>query len=152
MASTGPQHPYIESSAGCWAAYGEILARQYADPAYAAALQLTVDTYAAQHPGRPSPQSIQSVGRHLIGLCLTIERLVPPTRIIAVLQQAAKLKDDLVWLEPPWPRGEITVANLAEVVDPARHAELARRWANQVWEAWSAHHTAIHGWISELNV
>ena len=25
----GPVHPYMESSPGCWAAYGELLAREY---------------------------------------------------------------------------------------------------------------------------
>ena len=149
---TGPRHPYMESSPGCWAAYGEILARQYTDPLFSSVLQLTVDAYAAQHPGRPSPQSIQSVNRHLISLCLTIEGRMPPDRADAVIQQTEKLKGRFIWLDPPWPRGEMTVANLGGIADPARHINLARAWAEQVWQAWSAHHTAVYGWISELRV
>ena len=142
----------MESSAACWAAYGEILARQYSNPAYASALQLTVDAYAAQHPGHSSPQSIQSVGRHLISLCLTLEKHASADRVIAVLQNSERLRRCLVWLEPPWPRGEITVANLIGITDPARHVEMARVWAGQVWDAWWPHHTAIHAWISESGV
>jgi len=29
----GPVHRYMESSPGCWAAYGVVLAREYSDPA-----------------------------------------------------------------------------------------------------------------------
>ncbi len=61
----GPVHRYMESLPGCWAAYGEIIAREYGDIAFATAHSLTVDSYAIQHPGQPSPQSVQSVGLHL---------------------------------------------------------------------------------------
>ena len=30
---TGPTHEYMESSPGCWQAYGEVLGREYSDPA-----------------------------------------------------------------------------------------------------------------------
>ncbi len=148
---TGPSHPYMESSAACWAAYGEVLARQYTDPAYASVLQLTVDAYAAQHPGRPSPQSIQSVARHLISLCLTIEHGASPAEVVAVMQRAEKLKPNLTWLTPPWPRGEITVANLLVISDTARYLQVAREWPRQVWESWSVHHPTIHDWVGKLN-
>ena len=70
---SGPTHRYMESLPGCWAIYGEVLAREYSDLAYAAVHRLTVDAYAVQHPGQPSPQSIQSVGVHLLRLCLILE-------------------------------------------------------------------------------
>ena len=47
----GPTHPYVLSSAGCWAAYGELLALEYEDRTYAVVNRLSVDTYAVQHPG-----------------------------------------------------------------------------------------------------
>lgn len=28
----GPTHPYVVSSPGCWAIYGEVLAREYQNP------------------------------------------------------------------------------------------------------------------------
>jgi hypothetical protein len=42
--------------------YGEMLAREYGDPAYFRVHQLTVDTYAVQHPGPRERRAIQSVG------------------------------------------------------------------------------------------
>lgn len=71
-AFAGPVHRYMESSPSCWVAYGEVLARECSDPALMAAHRLTVDAYAVQHPGRPSPQSIQSVALHLISLCVVL--------------------------------------------------------------------------------
>ncbi len=69
----GPTHRYMESSPGCWALYGEVVAREYLDfLAYGALHRLTVDTYAAQHPGLLSPQSIQSVALHLMSLSLVL--------------------------------------------------------------------------------
>ena len=31
--TTGPTHEYMESSPGCWQAYGDVLGREYSDPA-----------------------------------------------------------------------------------------------------------------------
>lgn len=72
--TAGPTHRYMESSPGCWSVYGEVLVREYTDALYASLHRLTVDAYAVQHPGRPSPQSIQSVAVHLISLCLILDR------------------------------------------------------------------------------
>lgn len=30
----GPTHRYMESSPGCWAVYGEVVAREYSDLSY----------------------------------------------------------------------------------------------------------------------
>lgn len=65
----GPTHRYLGAPPGCWAVYGEVLEKEYGDCSrYALNHRLTVD--AAQHPGVPSPQSIQSVAVHLIRLYL----------------------------------------------------------------------------------
>jgi len=55
----GPAHAYMLSSPGCWAAYGELLAREYSDSAYRRLHRLSVDAYALQHPGIDTPQSPQ---------------------------------------------------------------------------------------------
>ena len=70
----GPTHPYIGASRGCWAIYGEVLAKEYGEYGYPPVHGLTVDAYAAQHPGTPSRQAIQSVAVHLIALYLVLER------------------------------------------------------------------------------
>src|SRR5258708_15611979 len=96
----GPVHRYLESSPGCWAAYGDVLAREYSDPRYMAAHRLTVDAYAIQHPGQPSPQTIQSVAVHLIGLYASL-RLQLPSRIVTAAIGRAADNGQFQWLPPP---------------------------------------------------
>jgi hypothetical protein len=140
----------MESSPGCWAAYGEVLAREYGSPAYFAVHPLTVDAYAVQHPGRPSPQSIQSVAVHLIRLCLTLEKGLAPSAALAAIQAAAKAKGRYVWLEPPASRGKVTVAGVRPARTAAEHKRLVESWAQSAWQAWSAHHAVIRGWLLAL--
>ncbi len=122
----GPVHRYMDSSPGCWAVYGEVLAREYSDAAYFGAHRLTVDAYAAQHPGQPSPQSIQSVAIHLLSLCLVFERGLPADRATAAMQEAAKTKERFRWLEPPPVRGQVTAADVHGATSAREHAEIVR--------------------------
>ena len=138
----------MESSPGCWAAYGEVLAREYNDPAYFCNHRLTVDAYAVQHPGRPSPQSIQSVAVHLVSLSLMFERGVSPAQAAAAMQAATRRKDAFRWLEPPPSRGALTVADLPRVASAEEHASCVRAWAESVWTAWSPHHGTVRGWLA----
>lgn len=143
----GPTHGYMESSPGCWAAYGEVLAREYSEPSYASLHRLTVDTYAVQHPGRPSPQSIQSVALHLMSLCLVLERGVEPGRATLFLQTAAREKGRFLWLASPESRGSITVKDVHRAESVAEHLKLVRAWADSAWSSWSSHHETIRAWL-----
>jgi hypothetical protein len=143
----GPTHRYMESSPGCWAAYGEVLAREYSDPSYAQTNRLTVDAYAVQHPGRPSPQSIQSVALHLIRLCLLLERGVEMSLANEAMLRATEMKSKFVWLTPPPSRGVITVADVHRAGNAQEHVDLVREWARSAWTAWSSHHATIHEWL-----
>ena len=143
----GPTHRYLESSPGCWAVFGEVLAREYSDPAYLRVHRLTVDTYAVQHPGRPSAQSIQSVAVHLISLCLVLERGVEMTSATAAIQAAVAHKESYIWLAPPSSLGSITVADIHRAQDAAEHEKLVRAWAASAWSAWSPHHATVREWL-----
>ena len=140
-------HRYMESSPGCWAAYGEVLAREYSQPEFFRIHKFTVDAYAVQHPGQPSPQSIQSVALHLIRLCLMLEEGAGAERATAVMQKAAANKAAFHWLDPPSSRGEVTVANVHGAASPEEHASLVRAWAESAWNEWSSHHETVRGWI-----
>jgi len=133
----GPTHRYIGASPGCWAIFGEVTEREYGDYRYARVHQLTVDAYCVQHPGVPSPQTIQSVGVHLIGLYLQLGRGLRPERVTAARQRVASGKRRFVWLEPPASLGEITVSYVRDAQDPAEHEERVREWAISVWEDWA---------------
>ena len=144
----GPTHRYMESSPGCWAAYGEVLAREYSDPPlFERVHQLTVHAYAVQHPGRPSPQSVQSVAVHLIGLCLRLERGAQAEEWVKALQTATGKKGGFRWLPPPEPMKAVTVADVWRVRTSAEHEVAVRRWAEAAWSAWSAHHETVRTWV-----
>jgi hypothetical protein len=146
----GPTHRYMESSPGCWAIYGEVLAREYSDPAYGGLHRLTADTYAVQHPGTPSPQSIQSVAVHLMSLCLVLEQGTDPVRATAFLQSAVAQKGCYRWLTRPRSLGSITVKEVHRAESTEEHVKLVRAWAESAWSAWSSHHGTIRSWIGSV--
>lgn len=51
----GPTHEYMQSTPGCWASLGRVLAREYEGRGHIAVHRLAVDPDAVQHPvvGRP---------------------------------------------------------------------------------------------------
>lgn len=143
----GPTHRYMASSPGCWAVYGEVLAREYEDVRYAANHRLTVDAYAVQHPGEPGRQALRSVCLHLCSLHLVLERAVPPQRATEMLASLAE-RDDYTWLEPPPSTGAVTVADVHAAVDPFDHLARVEDWARSAWAAWRRHHATIRAWVA----
>ena len=143
----GPTHRYMESSPGCWAAYGEVLAREYNNPVYGGANRLAVDAYAVQHPGRPSPQAIQSVALHLIRLCLLLEHGLNIARANDAMLAVSQVKSKFVWLTPPQNRGDITVADVHATTNAEEHVRLVRKWSSSAWAAWKSHHAQIEAWL-----
>ena len=141
----GPTHRYMESSPGCWAVYGGVLAREYSDPRYMAVHRLTVDAYAVQHPGQPSPQTIQSVAVHLIGLYGSLRLHLPPPIVTAAIKRAAD-NGRFQWLARPPHLGELTVADVLPAQSPEEHATLVHAWAESGWTAWAPYHHQVKEW------
>jgi hypothetical protein len=146
----GPTFRYPDAaSPGCWAIYGEILAKEYGAYGYPPVHRLTVDAYAVQHPGRPTPQTAQSVTLHLISLCLVLEQGAPTTYATRMMQHVAEnYKRAFPWLDPPPSLGDITVLDVVNAAGYADHARRVRRWAQSTWAAWSVHHDTIRAWIT----
>jgi len=145
----GATHRYMESSPGCWSAYGEILANEFSDFRYGKVHQLTVDAYAVQHPGTPSPQSIRSVAIHLMSLCAVLEKGFELGDIVGVKQRAARYRNKYRWLEPPPDLGELTCAEVSRAADADEHRQHVYAWAQSAWSAWAGHHETIYSWLSE---
>lgn len=143
----GPTHRYMLSSPACWATYGEVLAREYRDPAYHAVHRLTVDTYAVQHPGLPTPQSIQSVGVHLVSLCAILELGMSFDAATRLIGRATQRKDRLFWLTPPPSAGAVTVLDVSHAASADAHARLVQAWAHAAWSAWAPHHETVRRWM-----
>lgn len=145
-AADGPTHEYMESTPGCWAAFGRVLAREYEDQRYFAVHRLTVDSYAVQHPGIPSRQSIQSVGVHLVRLCLFLEHSLSPGDANNAMLAAAKRKSQYQWLEPPSDLGNLTVASVEAAAGVEAHMTAVKEWASQMWQVWSPYHSIVRSW------
>jgi hypothetical protein len=138
------------SAPGCWQLYGEVLAREYSNVQYMSVHQLTVDAYAVQHPGKPEPRAIQSVGLHLMSLYQTQVNDRKPHQANLFLQQAAQHKPELVWLEPPASMGHITVVDVHAANSADAHRSVVQAWAKAAWDAWSAHHETVAAWVQQV--
>lgn len=144
----GPTHAYIRSSPACWARYGELLAREFGDPAYFGLHQVTVDVYAVQHPGAAERRAIQSVGLHLMTLCMVLEQGADPTEGPKLHRRMAK-RPGIEWLDPPAMAGRMTVVDVLPARSPQEHEQLVRAWAEDVWEAWAPHHDTVRRWVEQ---
>ena len=143
----GPTHPYMESSPGCWRSFGEVLAADYSSSDRMAFHQIVVDAYAAQHPGAGDRRQVQSVGLHLMTLCLFLDHDVDPA-------QGPQLHRRMV-RRPEFRRlhrsgaGDLTVAHLAAgaAVETVRQA--ADEWARTVWTSYEQEHATVRGWLRQ---
>ena len=140
----GPVHNYFGESAGCWKAYGEVLAREYESIEYWKVHRLTVDTYAAQHPFNTDRRNIQSVNIHLMALYAIVELGQPFDVVPPLLKRAAhSFKNDFKFLPPPTDLGEMTVKEVLEAKSAEEHCEKVWLWTRSVWRAWKSQSTAI---------
>lgn len=142
--SEGPSHPYIGASAACWELYGRVLERAYADPVRREVLQLVVDAYACQHPGEEEGRSAQSVGIHLVTLCMVLEHGADPREGPKLHKRMVARPAIFTWLPPPTARGHRTVL---DVLDADEYAAAVTGWAKSVWGAWEEHHDTVRRWV-----
>jgi len=146
-AHEGPVHRYLESSPACWAKYGELLAREYQNPELMAVHRLTVDSFAVQHPGRPSPPSIQSVAVHLISLHAVLELGMDPRRATDLIRRCAD-GGRFLWLEPPASPAKLTVLHPLAASTVEAHVKAVGDWAEAAWQSWQAHHDQVRAWCA----
>lgn len=146
--ASGATHPYIGASPACWAAYGELLAREFGDPTYGRVHRHSADVYAVQHPGNDDRRQRQSVGLHLIALCHWLEHGLETHRLNAITQRLASESRAWPWLDPP-PAYAMTVLDVLDAASGEEHVGLVARWAEVTWQAWAAHHALIRQWAGE---
>jgi len=154
----GPTHRYIGASPACWAIYTALANAGEPPVAPTAAMALMVDAYAAQHPGTPSPQAIQSVAVHLLVLYGVFVRGGDPGTALWIRRRALRVQNGrkhgrFQWLTPPAFAGSLTVADIAQAPTPPARAGLAGRYVEGVWVRWSASHAAtVATWYDEFVV
>lgn len=110
---------------------------------------LAVDAYAVQHPGLTDRQSIQSVGVHLVRLCLFLEHGLSAENANDAMLEAGKDKKSFTYLEPPLNLGAITAADVADAQSQNEHKVIVRKWAQSAWNAWSDYQDTIRLWLPD---
>jgi hypothetical protein len=144
----GDTHSYMLSTPGCWAVYGELLARSYADFAFPPEHRFIVDAYAVQHPGEKNNQAIHSVALHLIRLHAIFDLGRDIKFANSIMLNSTQHKDAYTWLEPPKFMGDITVVEVGNAKTVEEFQILARDWSFCAWMAWQRHHPIISEWAN----
>lgn len=136
------------SSPGCWREFGELLAADYSSRHRMQFHQLVVDSYAAQHPGDGDlPQQVQSVGLHLMTLCLFLEEETDPALGTALHRRMVR-KPSFRRLERSGP-GELTWQHVSRAVALEEVRTAVYEWAGAVWDAYRAEHHTVRSWLRE---
>jgi len=137
----------MDSSPGCWKLFGQILEKEYSNHEYMVNHRITVDAFAVQHYGKPSPQAIQSVNLHLASMYVIYVRGFDVKLADNGLTTLAKYKSELFWLDPPNDVGEITVADVLKAQTADDHSKLVYNWGKSIWDAWAVHHQTIQNFV-----
>ncbi len=153
--SNGATHRYIGASPACWGIYSALNA---GSPPLAPepTISLLVDAYAAQHPGTPNPQSIQSVAVHLLTLYGVLLKNVEHHNALWIRRRALRNKNrsqpmPYHWLTPPSFIGTTTVFDIVQASTPSARTELAKQYIDDVWQTWAqAHLSTISDWYERF--
>jgi len=154
----GPTHRYIGASPACWEIFSNLLNAGEPPIAPAPTNALIGDAYAAQHPGTPSDQAIQSVAVHLLTLYGVVVGGVAPAGALWIRQRALREKRTpkrgrFRWLVPPTFEGSLTVSHIIREPGPVARAEKANEYVEQTWSLWYADHAqTISAWYDAFVV
>ena len=145
-ASDGPTHAYVGGSAGCWAAFGALGAREL-QLGISGPHRLSVHAYMAQHPGHEGRRQAQSVGVHLMVLAAVLERGFPVADAVAAMPGWLTGKPAWPWLEPPAGPYAATIQAVSLAGDRPELESQVRRWAESVWAGWSERQPTVRRWL-----
>jgi hypothetical protein len=141
----GATHRYIGASSACWEIFAALSNGNEPPLAPAPLNDLLRDAYAAQHPGTPSDQAIQSVAVHLLTLYGVLVRGVAPENALWIRLRG--VRDDSIpkhkrfaWLASPSFAGKLTVADIITQPTPGARTELLARYIESVWMTWAHEH------------
>ena len=145
----GATHAYVGASSACWTRFAETNASL---PPVTPLRRLVTDAYMVQHPGVPERRAIQSVGVHLVALCLVLEHGLPVEHLSDTLGRMLARPPAWRWLEPPVPNGTSTVVDLEAAIAAGRTAEAIEAYVRGVWDSWAPHRAAVAAWAHAAGV
>ncbi len=133
----GVIHRYMTSSAACWGIFNSLSTENLLSSN--SFNHLIVDTYAVQHPGTPSNQTINSVAIHAMVLHGILERGFKPDQTLWLRQRPGRIESTkkhqrFEWLTPPNFDLSLTIA------DVSTGRTLLEDWVKDVWLRWSEPH------------
>jgi len=102
-----PAHTNMRTSPGCWSFFCELLDREFSNPEYWPAHQLTVHAYALQH-------AANNPALHLLALSLRFDHGFSDERILPVMRRASKEKEGLPSVEAPGLPNTVTVVDVCK--------------------------------------
>lgn len=134
----GPVHAYMTSSPACWRHFNAIMAREYSTAALMPTHYLSVDAFAAQHPGgRSERRARQSVWIHLAGLHAVLREGREPAYRYRLLRRLADKSSD--WPEPPAHSDfPLTAGEIAPDLSVEDHGSKVEEWAESTLAAYEA--------------
>ena len=143
----GPTHRYMTASPACWEAFGRVLAAVYASAERMLFHQVVVDAYAAQHPGEGQREQVQSVGMHLMTLCLFLEHGVDPSLGSGLHRRMIRRPA----FHPIRPAGisPVTVLHVPLEGPGGKAREAVYEWGRAVWELYAHEHRTVRGWLQD---
>lgn len=137
----------MTASAACWRSFSELLATFYSSSDRLVFRQLVVDAYAAQHPGEGQRVQVQSVGMHLMTLCLFLEHGVDPS-LGSALHRRMIRRPGFHRIEPlGLARLDVRHVPVEGPADIAR--ERAYEWAQAVWDLYGDDHGTVRLWLHQ---
>lgn len=137
-AEDGPVHAYMTSSAACWRHFNALMAREYSDAALMPTHYLSVDAFAAQHPGgRSERRARQSVWIHLAGLHAVLREGHQASYRYDLLRRLANSIE--TWPEPPeHKRFPLRAGDISPELAVKDHLHAVREWADGTLAAYEA--------------
>lgn len=156
LPDTAPTHRYIGASASCWAVFTALVNGGEPPMTPQPLNGLLVDAYAAQHPGRPSPQAIQSVIVHTLVLHGVFAHQIAAKqaqwiRLRALGDNGPAKINRYKWLDPPDFSGALTVVDVAAAADPTARSTVAADYVAEVWRRWFAKHgDTLENWFERF--
>ena len=132
----------------CLSLFEAMIARDYSDQRFFGSHRLFMDAYCLQHPELRCV-SAKSLAAHLAGICQILEGGTSEATGSPSLRRW--LDGDVKIEKPALPadRGALTLADLADIDDPAAWREAVRRWAETVWAAYSQLQPLARRWLAE---
>lgn len=144
-----PRPRSLRASGECQAASSQVLSAFYS-PALVSHRQYVVDAYACTHPDNTTRLGVQTTALCLMTLDLYLECGQPVADGSAMHQEMMLSHPDFFTsLDIPLLQ-HLPTYQLFEEVPETHYASLARSWAEQVWQAWTPHHSQIRAWNLRL--